>query len=154
MFQKPSDTSQHLLHQYWDNLDPDLQDAYALAYNQSRREEHTIRTSILFAAMLRLKPEPLNALFDLLPKDALPNPTKENNTTKEYILREERCVTDSLAHIGQRASSKRKLSSQDVFVDIAKHGTGSSVKRLRTHGVSAKEIDQIVKQFGWSVIER
>lgn len=156
--QPPKDRT-NLLHQYWDNLDPELQDAFALAYNQSRRDgSNIIKTRSLFAAMIRLKSEPLNELFDILPKDSLPKPIRESSKAKKHVLQDEPhfsgCVADSLEHIGRRASLKRKLSAKDVFVDIAKHGTGSSVARLRAHGVSAKKIDQIVSQLGWTVIER
>lgn len=150
---------QDLLHKYWDVLEPELQDALALAYNQSRRYgSKTIKTRYLFAAMRKLRPEPLNDLFNLLPVEALPEPVEENNTTKEYVLNEKpnfsACVLDSIEHIGQHATSKRKISVEDVFVDIAKNGAGSSVSRLRAHGVNARKINQAVDQLGWRIIER
>jgi len=159
VFKQPQKRSANLLHQCWDNLEPDLQDAFALAYNQSRRDgSNTIRTSSLFAAMMRVKPKPLNELFKILPKDSLPGPIRERSKLKKHVLQEQPyvsgCVADSLLHIGKRASPKRKLSSGDVFVDIAKHGTGSSVASLRAHGVSARKIGQIVSQLGWTVIAR
>jgi nucleoside phosphorylase len=150
---------QNLLHQYWDVLEPELQDAFALSYNQVRREgSNIIKTSHLFAALRKIGSESLCGLLEFLPNQSLPAPIEENNTAKEYILQEQPnfspCVEDSLKHIGQRATSNRKLSAEDVFVDIAKYGTGSSVAQLRTHGISAQKIDQIVKQLGWNVIER
>lgn len=151
--------SENILHQNWDNLDSYLQDAFALAYNQSRREgSYKIKTSTLFAAMLKLNIEPLNELFNLLPKGSLPEPLSENDKTKNHILDEEpnlsSCVTESLKKIAPHSSFDRKLTTKDVFVDIAKHGTGSSVRRLRTNGVSATQIDEIVNQLGWQVISR
>ena len=159
MFNQPRKDSQNLLHQFWNNLDDDLQDAFALAYNQSRRDGISIiKTKTLFAAMMKLNREPLNDLFRLLPEEALPNPICENSIEKQYILNENPdfsgCVADSLENFSKHKNVRRKLSSEDIFVDIAKHGTGSSVARLRTHGISAKKIDQIVTQLGWKVIER
>ena len=159
IFYQPPKIVKNLLHQYWDNLEPDLQDAFALAYNQSRRDgSKIIKTRTLFASLMKLKPEPLDELFKLLPKGSLPNPIDEKNTTKEYILKEEPnfsgCVTESLENIGFKSSPTKKLTSEDIFVDIAKHGTGKSVASLRTHGVSADKINEIVKQLGWKVIER
>ena len=43
-----------------------------------------------------------------------------------------------------------KITSQEVFVDLAKYCRGNAVKRLRTCGVNPKKIDSIVKQLGWS----
>jgi hypothetical protein len=159
IFQRTFDDDQNLLHKYWDLLEPALQDAFALAYNQSRREgSNIIETRYLFAAIRNINPKPLNELLELLPKESLPQPIKENDKTKVYVLEEDpnfsSCVRDSLMHIGQLATPKRKLSPEDVFVDIAKHGKGSSVARLRTWGLSAEKIDQIVRQLGWRVIER
>lgn len=149
----------NLLHQYWEVLEPELQDAFALSYNQSRREgSNIIKTRHLFAALRKIKSGSLQNLLELLPEKSLPAPIAANNSAKEYILREQPnfspCVEDSLGHIGQRATPNRKLSAEDVFVDIAKYGTGASVAQLRTHGINAQKIDQIVKQLGWNVIER
>jgi nucleoside phosphorylase len=149
----------NLLHQCWDVLEPDLQDAFALSYNQSRREgSNIIKTRHLFAALRKIGSESLRSFLELLPEESLPAPIEENNLAKDYILQEQpnfsSCVEGSLRHIGQHATSNRKLSGEDVFVDIAKYGTGTSVAQLRTHGISAQKIDQIVKQLGWNVIER
>lgn len=158
-FKIVSNKSKHILHQNWDNLDSYLQDSFALAYNQSRRDgSNKIRTSTLFAAMLKLNIEPLNELFTLLPRKSLPDPISGNDKTKDYILDEKPdlsgCVRDSLEKIGPQASIDKKLTTKDIFVDIAKHGTGSSVRRLRTHGITANMIDEIVTQLGWGVIGR
>jgi hypothetical protein len=149
----------NLLLQIWDSLDSDLQDALSLAYNQARREgKDTIQTRYFFAAIARLMPEPLPELMSFLPRDILPPPTNEHTTTERILLIENPqlsgCIADSLVNLGQVGTPENKISSVDVFVDVAKHGTGSSVTQLRRHGVTPERIDDIVKQIDWHGIER
>ena len=149
----------NIVPQIWAKLEPDLQDALALAYNQSRRYgANIIRTRYLFAAIVRLRPKPLDELLDLLPASALPEPISKNITAERHLLREHpalsACVEHSLKHLSKRASPKKRISSTEVFVDIARHGTGNSVARLRTYGVSLGKINQIIEQLGWTVIDR
>jgi nucleoside phosphorylase len=155
---RPPRPASNLL-QNWDLFEPELQDALALAYNQSLREgSRTIQTRYLFAAMIKLNPKPLNRLFKILPPESLPSAIKVRNTSKKRVLEDKvnfsACVIDSLQHMSPRATPRRKLSSEDVFVDIAKHGHGTSVARMRQHGVSARKIDQYVKQLHWQVLKR
>lgn len=153
------ETDQNFLHSILDHVDPDLQDALAIAYVQSRREgSNVIRTRYLYSALVRLKPAPLNELFNRLPRDALPGPTSEDISAERHLLAENPqlsgCIEDSLVHLSKQVTHQKKISSADIFVDIAKYGTGESVKRLRIHGVSPDKITQIVEQLGWSIIER
>lgn len=156
----PRDNAElNLLNQIWDKLDPDLQDALSLAWNQANRDgENRIKTRYFFSAIAKLAPEPLSQLIDILPKNTLPEPTNEKITYERSILRESPefsgCVRDSLTHLSQKATEYNRVSSIDMFVDIAKYGTGGSVKRLRTHGVTPEKIDQIVKKLGWEIMER
>jgi nucleoside phosphorylase len=156
---RPAAKGSDLIQDNWDLFEPELQDALAIALNESLRNgSATIRTRNLFAAWYRLKPESLRELFELLPTEALPRATKKPDRSKKRILREELalsgCVTDSLQHMTRRATPRRKLSSKDVFVDIAKHGHGASVAQLRNHGVSAKKIDRYVKDLRLDVLKR
>jgi hypothetical protein len=64
------------------------------------------------------------------------------------------CVENALAQLGRNANPKRKLTLPDVFVDVAKFGTGSSVARLRAHGVTPEVIDRLVGQLRWKVAKR
>jgi hypothetical protein len=43
--------------------------------------------------------------------------------------------------------------SEDVFVDIARYGTGESVRQLRTHGISRELIGTMVRDLGWQILE-
>lgn len=143
----------------WERFDDDLQDAFALAANEARRQnKNYVSTRFLFAALLRLNVEPLPDLFRRIPKQALPDPIDETVRKDLQAIDSQTsfsgCVRDSLEKLSARVTRGQKISSEDVFVDIAKHGRGTSVKRLRANGVNAAKIDKIVNQLGWRVIER
>ncbi len=143
----------------WDRLDTSLQDAFALAANDARRQgKDIISTRTLFAAFRRLHPGHLPDFFSHLPSDALPDPIPDSTPIRSDALADIRllsaCVQDSLNHLAPQATENNKLTSEDVFVDIARYGRGNSVQRLRTHGIDAIRIDEIVGQLGWSVLDR
>ena len=142
----------------WDSLDDKLQDAFLLAANEARRRgKHILSTKDLFRALVRLNPSPLEQLMRELPAESLPEPVETTHQDRDALLDIEmfsNCVQDSLDNLVPKSTPDEKLSTEDVFVDIARHGTGSSVQRLRTHGVSANAINELVRQMGWSVIER
>jgi serine/threonine protein kinase len=148
-----------LIHHYWKNLEPDLQDALALAFNQAKREgKNRISTRTFFAALGRLKPGRLSRLLNLLPEGSLPGAVAEDVPLNREILAEKpllaSCVESAFHHLGDQAKPERKLAVEDVFVDVAKYGTGASVVQLRTHGVTPETIDRLVKQLGWRVARR
>jgi hypothetical protein len=58
----------------------------------------------------------------------------------------------SLTHFRAHGPLPRKISPADVFVDIAKHGHGASVSRLRQHGNGPDEIEERVEKLGLAVI--
>lgn len=148
-----------LIDSFWDNLSPSLQDAIMLAANAARREgKHIISTRTLFAAMHRLNPDRLPEFFDLIPRHALPEPISEEITADSDAISGIRlfsdCIQDSLNHLTPQSSADNKITTEDIFVDIARHGTGASVRRLRTNGISVDRINEIVQQLGWSVMAR
>ena len=148
-----------ILEPVWDCLDHNLQDVFALAATAARREgKDIISTRTLFAAFRRLHPDPLPAFFSQMPTDALPEPVSNDVDVEPNAIDGIRvlsaCVKDSLTNLTPRTTAKDKLASKDVFIDIAKHGKGQSVRRLRTHGVDANRINEILRQLGWSVTER
>ena len=152
-------SSNPLINTFWNNLSPSLQDALSLAANAARREgKDIISTRTLFAALRRLHPDPLSEFFDQIPSEALPNPVAQDVTADPNALSDIRlfsgCVQDSLSHLTPQAGPDDKLTAKDLFVDIARHGTGESVRRLRTYGIDSNRIDEIVRQLGWSVAER
>ena len=137
---KPPRSSDNLLHTVWDQLDADLQDAFSLAFNKKRRTgSMRISTRDLFEAMSRLGTGPLRDLFNQLPSGALPDPAPSDIPIDRTLLSAEPllsdCVHDSLSEFRKFAARPSKLSPVDLFVDVAKHGEGASVVRLREHGV-------------------
>jgi hypothetical protein len=148
-----------LLHRLWESFDPDLQDALSLAYNQARREgKNRISTRTFFAALARLRPGELPEILDRLPEGALPEPLEAEAPRPGLILQENpllsTCVQNTLLALGPKASPAKPLHPTDVFVDVAKYGRGSSVARLREHGVSEQKIDELVKRAGLDVVRR
>jgi hypothetical protein len=59
-----------------------------------------------------------------------------------------------MSNLTPQANAEHKVSSEDVFVDIARHGKSKSTQLLRTHGVDEQKVDLMVKQLGWLVLER
>lgn len=139
----------------WENLEPELQDAMTLAYNQAvRNGSGRISTRYFFGAVQRLKPDVLN----YFPEESLPVPTDadlapDHNPAEEDAPLSD-CVNESLVQLTATVGRDRQVTLEDVFIDVAKHGTGASVSQLRTHGVDPDKIDQIVGQLGWEVVAR
>lgn len=151
--------SSNFVHQIWDKLEPDLQDALSLAYNQARRDgRDLIKTKYFFAALARLRPEPVDEFMKLVPEGAFPKPISQEISVERTLLSGNPalsgCVDDSLRHLVDRVPANRKLSSADVLVDLAEYGTGSSVAKLRQNGVTADRVGDIVNELGWDVIRR
>jgi hypothetical protein len=148
-----------LIHQIWPFLEPKLQDALLLAFGQCQRENsNRISTRKFFAALRKLNPEPLNKLLDTLPSGSLPEPTGADIISYEQLYNSDvklsGCVAESMRQIGEHSSPQRRISPEDMFVDIAKHGTGSSVTQLRQYGINAAKVDAAIKELGWQLIER
>jgi hypothetical protein len=69
-----------------------------------------------------------------------------------YIVEERswlsHCVTASIRRLRRALPPGRLLTSTDIFADIAKNGTGSSVALLRKHNVQPSDIDAILQKKG------
>ena len=149
-------TQDNLLHGMWELLDPNLQDAFSLAYNKKRRERGPgptrISTRDLFQALARIDDRALQRLLAELPEGAMPEPVDESVRKDDSVLREEPllsdCIAESLASFRRVGCRDRNVKSLDLFVDIAKHGHGPSVRQLRQHGVDAGKIDEEVQALG------
>jgi len=151
---------------FWNHLDEDLQDAFALAATASRRQgKDYISTTQLFSAMRRLAPESLNEMFAQLPDGALPDCTPIAVAVEAVALDDIRslspCVTAAMTNLtvitstsAGDVSSSRRITSEDMFVDIALHGNSKSTVRLRTHGVDQAKVYEIVTQLGHTVLQR
>lgn len=155
----PISQTENVLILNWGKLDVDLQDIFSVAYNKAEGEgRRIIKTQDVFSAMMRLQPEPLPELIRHLPSDSLPKPIGIEIPTERFLFNGNpdfsACVYDSLTQLSPKIPMNDQLSSMDIFVDIAKFGTGGSVRKLRTHGVVPTTIDEIVSQLGWQVIGR
>lgn len=153
------DGSAGLLRDTWEMLDPDLQDAFSLAFNKKRRTgSNRISTRDLFQALLRIQNDELLDLIRSLPPGAMPEPMDERLAPDDSVLREEPllsdCVSDSLRAFQSAAPMPRKLSPTDLFVDIGKHGHGPSVRQLREHGVTANDLEARVDQLRLAIVRR
>ncbi|MGK7886003.1 MAG: hypothetical protein AB4057_15440 [Crocosphaera sp.] len=138
----------------WEQLDSSLQNALTLAAVQAQRKgKNYISTNTFFATLRRLNPETLSNFFKELPTDALPEPISEDISVDDKIFKKVQsvspCIKTSLTKLSSKKTSQKKITIEDLFVDLAKYGKGNSVKRLRTYGVNPKKIDSIVKQLGW-----
>lgn len=143
----------------WGRLDENLQNAFALAATAARREgKDYISTSTLFASLRRLNPVPLLDFFRHLPDDALPEPIPEDVpidvSAIDSINSLSPCVNSSMSSLTPKATPQNKVSSKDIFIYLARHGTGKSVWRLRARGVGETQIEEIVRQLGWQVMQR
>ncbi len=131
----------------------DLEDALALAQNQSRRDGKTVTsTRYVFAAIRRLNPEMLTGMLELLseenalralpPGERLPRKVKLDSSGGFS-----QCVTESLTQLKSSSKNVAPISVADLFVDVAKFGKGASVAHLRDHGFDARRIDGVVREL-------
>jgi len=149
----------------WNSLDEDLQDAFALAATAARRDNKDyISTTTLFAALRRLSPSPLNELFGYLPEGSLPESTPDTIVEAEVMALDEivslsPCVNAAMVSLTPVAETSgtemaKRISSEDMFVDVALHGNSKSTVLLRTHGVDQAKVQEIVRQLGHNVLMR
>ncbi len=144
---------------YWDRLDRKLQDAFALAATQAARSgKNYISTTTLFAALRRLRNAPLPELLDAMPDGAMGAPVPAHISPDYACLSQitelSPCVTRSLDNLAPKVGSDAVLSSEDMFVDIARFGTGKSTIRMRNNGVDPDWIVDKVTTLDWHVLSR
>lgn len=147
--------SYSLINSLFQICDADLQDAFTLAINASRRQGNSkVSTKMLLSSIMKLEPE-ISALF---PSGSLPIPLSEpislNRNDFESSIVFSKCVSDSIEKLRPKASISTPITNQDILLDLAKYGTGSSVKTLREHGVGPAEVDQLAVRMGHRGIRR
>jgi hypothetical protein len=154
---KSSDDSINILQNLWDRMNLDLQRAFSIAYNENRLAgDPGIQTRDLFSALMRVGAPELQKILSDIPSTALPGPTSGPVSDEPYIVHERPwlsgCVSGSVRRLSKFLPPGRRLTAPDVFADIAKHGTGSSVALLRKHNIGPTEIDAILRQKNISVV--
>lgn len=148
---KPNDDLIQTLRELWPNMSSDLQKAFSIAHNENRLAgDPGIQTRDLFAALLRVGSPALQEVVKDIPSAALPEPTQGPIADESYIVQERPwlsgCVAASIRRLSKALPPGRELSATDVFADIAKNGTGSSVALLRKHNVGPSEVDSILRR--------
>jgi hypothetical protein len=154
----PNDKSIDDLRALWDRMTPELQNAFSVAYNENRRAgDPGIQTRDLFAAMLRVAAEPLASIVKEIPENALPEPVSGSIAEQPYIVEERpwlsHCVASSISRLRRVLPAGRALAAADIFADIARNGSGSSVALLRKHKIGPREIDQILVRNNINVVK-
>jgi hypothetical protein len=154
---EPNDDTIHMLNRLWARMSPDLQKAFSIAYNENRLAgDPGIQTRDLFAALRRVGASSLQSIVSEIPPAALPEPTSGPVSEEPYIVQERpwlsHCVASSIRRLSGTLPEGRVLTAADVFADIAKNGSGTSVALLREHKIGPSEIDAILRQKNIQVV--
>ena len=155
----PHESTMAVLRELWPDLASDARDALASAFNMSRTlGDGGIKTESLFESFDAFAKGQSRKIIDLVPDAAMPPQLPGALDPTPYILSEKAwfspCVTDSLTVLSKKAKPDRPLTGADLFVDLAKHGKGGSVRRLRNNNIGPVEIDGFVRDTGASVVMR
>jgi len=158
-WKKRSNLKSTNLGKLWDQLHPDMQDAFILANNERKRLGHDkLNIALLFGAMVRLGNSDLVKYLSYLPNDALPESTVENSLEDNTLFQDNpmltACVNDSVSSYLRASNLVNKLTPVDMFVDIGKHGRGRPIVRLREHGVDEKMLDDVASNLGITLVRR
>ncbi len=141
----------------WPRMDSALKQVFGMAYNEHRAlGDGGVATQDLFASMVRLKDPMVRPFLQSIPASALPEPMQDPILATDYIAREKpwlsHCVSTSIRRLARQLPGGHLLTTADVFADIAKHGTGHSVQRLRDHGIHPRHIDQVIASHRLQVV--
>ncbi len=124
----------------WDKMTPELQSFLCVPYNENRMKgDGGIQTRDLFAAMVTNPTSELQCVIRHLPKNALPEPLQGKLINEPYIANEQpwlsHCISSSIKRLSKALPPGQQLTALDVFIDIARNGTGESVNLLRKHNI-------------------
>lgn len=146
------------LYNVWDQLDSGLQDIFLRAAALAHMEGSLVIKTRHFFSVIRSKPDQLERFLSFLPNDALPQPYRGEFLPEALTLGENPqlsgCLEDSLTHLSEKIAGRRQLSTTDVFLDVAKHGTGHSVANLRANGITSELLDILAEQAELNPIRR
>lgn len=148
-----------LLKPIWNSIDEELQKILAVAATLADIEgKNYVSTTNFVKALMFLKPGKISDFFEELPEGALPESVTNNVPIQANALGKlgsfSPCISSAMSNLAPRIASETTLSSEDIYIDIARYATGKSTQRLRCHGVNKEDVEQIVKQLGWELIER
>lgn len=134
----------------WDRMTPDLQSFLSVPYNENRMKgDGGIKTRDLFASMMSNPTPELQAVMRHIPKEALPEPMEGKLVDEPYIAGEKpwlsHCISASIKRLNKALPEGQQLTALDVFIDIARNGTGESVALLRKHNIDPEQIERILQ---------
>ena len=131
-------------------LSSELEEILALAEYQSRKDSRPVTsTRYFFSALTKIRPDLLRPIIEELEKlGALPHDIDEDTLSIPRELSSSRqfssCVTSSLNELKEVTSENDPIETEDLFIDVAKYGTGASVRRLRANGITREKVDELV----------
>ncbi len=150
----------HPLETYWHDLDRDSKRAFSLAHRHSLdRGSGRIRTRYLFGALVALDPDVLSPLLAEIPDSALPDPVPVSGKPEIADLDRKQpplspCVTHTTNALGRAAAEPEQITPLDLFVDLTRHGGGSTVSTMRSHGITPDRIDQLLNRLDLTPLKR
>lgn len=147
----PDENAIHIFKTAWNNMTPELKNYLSVPYNENRMKgDGGIQTRDLFAAMVTNPTPGLNAVMKHFPEKAMPQPIEGKLTHEHYIADEKpwlsHCIISSIERLNKALPAGEQITPLDVFIDIARNGSGESVKLLREHNIYPETIEHILKQ--------
>lgn len=154
----PDEETVRTLKAMWNRMTPELQTYFSVPYNENRMKgDGGIQTRDLFAAMVTNPTPELQAVLRNIPQAALPKPFEGKALEEAYIEQEQpwlsHCVASSIKRLNKALPPGQQLTALDVFIDIARNGTGESVRLLREHKIDAAKIEEILKRENLYVLQ-
>jgi hypothetical protein len=142
----------------WNRMTPELQNYLSVPYNENRMKgDGGIKTKDLFAAIVTNPTTELQAVLRNIPAEALPEPLEGKIVDEHYIVNEQpwlsHCVSSSITRLSKILPSNQQLTALDVFIDIARNGTGESVRLLRQSNITPEKIEEILEKENLHVLK-
>lgn len=148
-----------LLKPIWSHVDDDLRQILVIAATLAQLEgKNYVSTTNFVKSLMVLEPGRISDFFGKLPGGALPDSIPEDIPVQLSALQSldsfSPCINSAISNLTPEVLPQDKISSEDVYIDIARYATGKSTQRLRSHGVNKTDVENIVKQLGWHLVER
>ena len=155
---KPDEEIIKIFRSTWDRMTPELQHFLSVPYNENRMKgDGGIKTRDLLASMMSNPTPELQAVLRHIPKAALPEPMEGKLVDEPYIAGESpwlsHCISASIKRLNKALPDGQQLTALDVFIDIARNGTGESVALLRKHNIDPDRIEKILQQENLYVLK-
>ena len=148
-----------LLKPIWPHIDDELRQILVVAATLAQLErKNYVSTTNFVKALIVSKPGRISDFFSKLPDGALPDSIPDDVPLQLLALESldsfSPCINSAMSNLTPEVAPDEKISSEDVYIDIARYATGKSTQRLRSHGVSKTDVESIVGQLGWQLVER